>query len=132
MTQQAAELVDLLDSEVDAIQKIWDRLRAKHQKSSRNYEAVEREIKDEFARIGLVASVKWFTYAVNGQRQDGAMPEISVVGRVEKTEFDRDRQVREVTSNILGIPGQEGVIKVDPDTYRRFREGNSGHGGHHH
>jgi hypothetical protein len=122
--------IDLYDHEVDAIQRVWDTLRDRHQKATRNYDAVEREIISRFAEAGFVVQVNWYRYSLDGVVQDGAaMPEVSIVGRCEKHEFDHDRQVREVTANILGIPGQEGVIRTDDGgVFRQFREG----GGHDH
>lgn len=106
--------IELLDSEVDQIQKVWDLLRKKHQKSYRNYVGVESEIKGRFADIGFVVTVNWFKYAIDGQVGEGASPEITIVGRVNSGhQFDHDQQVKEVTSNILGLPGQEGVIRTD-------------------
>jgi hypothetical protein len=128
--------IELLDSEVDRIQKVWDQLRDRHQKTTRNYDAVEREIVGRFADEGFVVHVNWYKYAIDGVIQEGAaMPEVTIVGRCDpKAEFDHDRQVHEVTSNILELPGQQGVIKTDQgDAFRTFREGGGDHGhGHHH
>jgi hypothetical protein len=130
MTEIPRPPVELLDSEVDRIQKIWDTLRDRHQKGFRNYDAVEREIVGRFADQGFIAHVSWYRYSIDGVPQDGAMPEVSIVGRCDpKHQFDHDRQVHEVTSNILGLPGQEGVIKTDQgDAFKNFR---AGHGGGH-
>jgi hypothetical protein len=121
--------IELYDHEVDRIQAVWDRLRDRHQKATRNYDDVEREIVGRFAEAGFVAHVNWFRYEVDGVPQaDAAMPEVTIVGRCEPHDFDHDRQVHEVTANILGIPGQEGVIKTDDSgVFRNARE----HGHHH-
>ena len=127
--------IELLDSEVDRIQAVWDRLRDRHQKAFRNFDAVEREIVGRFAEAGFIVHVNWFQYAVDGVPQSGAaMPEVTIVGRCDpKHEFDHDRQVHEVTSNILGLPGQEGVIRTDQgETYRLFKGGKGEGHGHHH
>ena len=123
--------IDLLDSEVDRIQKVWDQLRDRHQKSFKNYDAVEREIVGRFADAGFVVHVSWFKYSLDGVPQEGAaLPEVTVVGRCDpKHEFDHDKQVHQVTSNILGLPGQEGVIKTDQGSV--FRDFRAGHGGGH-
>lgn len=115
MTEMSRPPIELYDSEVDAIQRVWDTLRDRHQKSLKNFDQVEREIVSRFADAGFVVHVNWFKYAIDGVEQDGAaMPEITIVGRCDpKQEFDHDKQVAEVTRNILGIPGQEGVIKTD-------------------
>jgi hypothetical protein len=134
MTTVPRPPIELLDSEVDAIQKVWDALRDRHQKAFRNYDDVEREIVGRFADAGFIVHVSWYKYAIDGVPQsDAASPEITIVGRCDpKHEFDHDRQVHEVTSNILDIPGQEGVIKTDQgDTFKWFEEGGS-HGHHSH
>lgn len=126
MTEIPRPPIDLYDHEVDRIQKVWDQVRDRHQKGFRNYDAVEREIVGRFADEGFVVHVNWYKYSLDGIPQDGAaMPEVSVVGRCDpKHEFDHDQQVHEVTSNILGLPGQEGVIRTDlGSTYRESREG---------
>jgi hypothetical protein len=133
MTERPApQAIDLYDHEVDRIQQVWDTLRDRHQKATRNYDAVEREIISRFADAGFVAHVSWFRYEVDGVLQDdAAMPEVTITGRCEPHEFDHDQQVAEVTSNILGIPGQEGVIRTDDSgVFRQFREG-GGHGHQH-
>ena len=117
--------IELYDSDIDRIQQVWDTLRDRHQKSFRNFDAVEREIVGRFADAGFVAHVNWFRYEIDDVPQDGAaMPEVTIVGRCDpRHEFDHDRQVHEVTSNILDIPGQEGVIETDlGGTYRGSRE----------
>jgi hypothetical protein len=132
--------IDLYDHEIIAIDGVLEKLRFK-QGHRHNYNDLEREIRERFAEIGLVVSVTWREYAIGGVKQEGAMPDITPVARTEPHEFDHDRQVHEVTHNILDIPGQEGVIKTDESgTFRKFREehGNNhphshGHGhGHGH
>lgn len=129
--------IDLLDSEVDRIQKVWDQLRDRHQKGLRNFDAVEREITGRFADEGFVVHVNWFRYEIDGVPQtDAAMPEVTIVGRCDpKHVFDHDQQVREVVDNILDLPGQEKgeVIKTDLGrTYKDFREGHGSAAGHDH
>lgn len=128
--------IELYDHEVDQIQKVWDQLRDRHQKGFRNFDAVEREITGRFADEGFIVQVNWYRYEIDGVPQDGsAMPEVTIVGRCDpKHEFDHDQQVHEVTSNVLDLPGQEGVIKTDDgDAFRKFREGGGDHGhGHSH
>jgi hypothetical protein len=125
--------IELYDHEVDRIQKVWDLLRERHQKSTRNYDTVEREIVGRFAEAGFVVHVNWFAYSLDGIPQEGASPEVTIVGRCDpKHEFDHDQQVHEVVSNILDIPGQEGVIKTDDGgVFKDFREGGHGHGHQH-
>jgi hypothetical protein len=102
----------------------------------RNYQAFEREAGSRFAEAGFRIKVDWYEYSIGGVPQEGAMPEITVMGRIEApAAFDHDRQVHEATHNLLRIPGEEGVIKTDPETLKRFlgeQQGNHGHGGHPH
>ena len=64
--------IELYDSDIDRIQQVWDTLRDRHQKSFRNFDAVEREIVGRFADAGFVAHVNWFRYEIDGVPQDGA------------------------------------------------------------
>lgn len=130
----ATDVLDLYDHEVEEILQLQLRLSEKARYGRHNYTDFEREIRERFAGIGFTVEVSWYGFAVGGQKQDGAMPEVTVTGRTDAGHvFDKDRQVHEVTRNVLGIPGEEGVIKTDPDTLKNFREGNEGHGhGHGH
>lgn len=128
----ASDIADLYDTEVEQILQVQERLndRARHRRH--NYNDFDREIREAFAEIGFTVEVNWHEFAVGGQKQDGAMPEVTVTGRTDESRvFDKDRQVHEVTHNVLGIPGEEGVIKTDPDTLKNFREGQGGHGHSH-
>ncbi len=119
------ELVDLLDSEVIEIQKVWDSLRSRHQKYHRNYLAFEREAEDKFGEIGFAVAISWNEYSLGGVKQEGLMPTIEIKSRCAPKAFDRDRMVHEVTDNILGLPGQAkgDVIKTDDgEAFKRFRE----------
>jgi hypothetical protein len=121
----ADDLADLLDSEVIEIQKVWDSLRSRHQKYHRNYHAFEREAQDLFGQIGFVVGITWNEYAVGGVKQDGLMPTIEIRDRCEKKAFDRDQMVKEVTDNILDLPGQAkgDVIRTDEgDAFKKFRQ----------
>lgn len=119
---------EVYDSEIIKIEKVLERLKASST-GHRDYESFNREIKERFAEIGFVVSVKWFEFAVGGQKQDGYMPEVEITGRTEHHTFDHDRMVSEVTGDLLGL-GEGGVIKTDPGL---FHEGNSdGHAGHGH
>lgn len=102
---------DLLDSEILAIEKAYEAL-GKKNGQRRDIAAFEREIKDRFFDIGFAVDVAWYEFAVDGVKQEGCyMPEISIVGRVDKTAFDHDQKVAEVTRNVLELPGEGGVIK---------------------
>lgn len=105
-------MIDVYDHEVDELIRVQHVLEQRAHDRMRNYGDFEREIKERFAEIGFVVDVNWFSYAVNGEVQAmSAMPEVSVVGRTDPSfVFDQDRQVHEVTSNLLGLSGDQGVI----------------------
>jgi hypothetical protein len=129
----AADVSDLYDHEVERILQLQVRLNDRARYRRHNYNDFDREIREAFAGIGFTVEVNWHEFGVDGQKQDGAMPEVTVTGRTDPSHvFDKDRQVHEVTSDLLGL-GEEGVIKTDRDTVRNFMEGNAGHGhGHGH
>jgi hypothetical protein len=123
VTQQ----IDVYDHEVDQLIAIQETLMARCG-SLRNYGDFEREIKDRYAEAGFVAQVVWRRYSIDGVPQEGALPDVTIVGRTGRHDFDHDRQVHEVTSNLLGIPGQEGVIRTDQGgSFKAFREHGHGH-----
>jgi len=127
-----ADVLDVYDHEVDELMKVQARLtdRARHRRH--NFLDFQREIEQAFAEVGFTVHVNWHKFAIDGQEQDGAMPEVTVTGRTDPGFiFDKDRQVHEVTSNILDLPGETGVIKTDRETVRRFMDGNGGHGHDH-
>jgi hypothetical protein len=51
------------------------------------------------------------------------MPEVTITDRCERKPFDHDQMVHEVTHNILGLPGQEGVIKTNTPGMSRLIQG---------
>jgi hypothetical protein len=127
----ASDVLDLYDHEVEEILRLQLKLNDKARYGRHNFIDFEREIRERFAGIGFAVEVSWYGFSVGGQPQDGAMPEVTVTGRTDgKHVFDPDRQVHEVTRDVLGL-GEEGVIKTDPDTLKNFLEGNGGHGHDH-
>lgn len=122
------DILDVYDTEIEKILTVKAALDARARQRGHNYNDFEREIRDRFAKIGFTVDVNWYKFTVDGTEQDGAMPEITVTGRTgQDFAFDPDRQVHEVTHNVLGIPGQEGVIRTDPATVKQILERN-GHG----
>lgn len=113
-----SELVNLLDSEVDLLQKTAETLQDRTYKTH-NLAAFEREILERFQEVGFRVDVKWFT----AQDEDGRpvegvfMPQVDVVGRctpLKPGEFDHDQMRHEVVNNYLGLPSQDaGIIKPD-------------------
>jgi hypothetical protein len=56
---------------------------------------------------------------------NAAMPEVTITDRCERKPFDHDQMVHEVTHNILGLPGQEGIIRTNKDSYTKLVEGHA-------
>jgi hypothetical protein len=128
-------VIDIYDSEIDKILEVQQLLQQRARERMFNYNDFEREIKERFEDIGFIVAVNWHSYAVNGEVQAmSAMPEVAITGRTDPSfAFDPDRQVHEVTRNVLGLPGEEGVIKTDlGETFKDFQKGHSGAHGHHH
>ncbi|MCW2929905.1 MAG: hypothetical protein JWM19_867 [Actinomycetia bacterium] len=124
MTQN---VLDTYDHEVEAILALLASLNERAKARRHNYGDFEREIREKFAGLGFTVDVNWYEFEVSGRKQDGAMPEITVTGRTDKDfTFDPDRQVHEVTSDVLGL-GDEGVIKTDKETVSRLLDGHGGH-----
>jgi hypothetical protein len=129
-----SDVLDVYDHEVDDLMRVQARLTEKARYRRVNYNDFDREIREAFAEIGFTVQVNWHRFSVGGQEQEGAMPEVTVTGRTAPHVFDKDRQVHEVTRNVLGLPEEDaGVIKADRETVRSFMEGGGGHGhGHSH
>jgi hypothetical protein len=84
-------------------------LKSRTAQGSIEYDSFQREIKERFYEIGFIVDVVW--YETN--MAEVKMPEIVIKGRTEnKFVFDRDRQVHEVTNDVLDL-GTGGVIKAD-------------------
>jgi hypothetical protein len=130
-----ADALDVYDHEVDDLMRVQARLTDRARYRRHNFTDFQREITEAFAEIGFTVHVNWHRFSIDGREQDGAMPEVTVTGRTDPLfTFDKDRQVHEVTRNVLGLPEEDaGVIKTDHETVRRFMEGSDGHGhGHSH
>jgi hypothetical protein len=127
-----SSVLDLYDHEVRAVIGLLAELNEKAGAGHLNYGAFEREIRDKFAKLGFTVDISWYEYSIEEVKQDGAMPEITITGRTDdKFQFDPDRQVHEAVHNVLELPGEEGWIRTDPDTLKRFTEGQGGHGNDH-
>lgn len=93
------------DHEVLKIEKVLERLRQRAS-SRRVLDDFDREARQRFEDIGFVVKINWYETNVEGT----FMPEIEVVGRTERHDFDHDRMVHEVTGDLLET-GNGGVIK---------------------
>lgn len=125
-----SDVLDVYDHEVEAMLGLLADLRELASSRRHNYGDFERMIRDRFASIGFTVDVSWYEFEVDGQPQEGAMPEVTVTGRTDaRFQFDPDRQVHEAVSNVLGLPGEEGWIRTSPGPVRRFLDGKGkGHG----
>jgi hypothetical protein len=97
-------LIDLYDSEILKIEKVVEVLNRKIGQMH-NLESFRTEIMDRFNEIGLVVHVTVYT--------DNGEPEIfsyviRIDGRTEAIQWDPDRQVHEVRTDILDLlPNEE-------------------------
>jgi len=115
-------VIDLYDTEIIEAEKVLDTLSKRNWKQHMDLDAFDREIKDRFAQIGLVVEVKWWHTNVENVK----MPEVEIVGRTERHEFDHDRLRHEVVNDVLEL-GTGGVIKMDKEQVRQIKETEEGH-----
>lgn len=102
-------LPEIYDSEIDKIHRLTDALNTKYKQGVRDVQGAQDEIKERFAGIGFVVTVKWWETNVEGLY----LPEVEFTGRTDPNfVFDQNQQVHEVTSDLLGL-GEGGVIKSD-------------------
>jgi hypothetical protein len=95
--------IELYDSEIAKIDKTVEVL-ARRQGTRTDLEGFRREIIDRFAdMVGLKVTVNVYETNQRGMYWF----EVQIVDRTDAHEFDHDRQVHEVTSNLLEIPGEE-------------------------
>jgi hypothetical protein len=103
------DLLNILDSEIDALQRgpfAW--AREQQEKGNVDLESFRKEAVNRFAECGFRVNV--LTYATDIQGVYAF--DFELIGRTEKKAFDFDRMVYEVTNNILELPGEEkGFIK---------------------
>ncbi len=100
---------NILDSEVAQLHEVWKALTARTYKSH-NLQQFHDEIVERYADIGWKAKVNWFETDAQGTY----IPEIEIVDRHVKEEFDHEKMRHEVVNNFLDLPTQEaGIIKTD-------------------
>lgn len=89
------------------IEKPW---RALQQKSAAantiDRDAFDREIRERFGEVGIIVDVLWHYSALPGCY----IPEVEPYALTFDPNEDPDRQVRDVTADVLGL-GESGVIK---------------------
>lgn len=126
-----SDVLDLYDSEMKQVVALHLELNELARGRQHNYASFERTARDKFAELGMTIDVNWYEFELDGVKQDGAMPEITITGRTDTAfRFDPDRQVHEAVYDVLGL-GEAGWIKTDPETLRRFLGGQGGHGHDH-
>lgn len=96
----------IYDHEVLGVEKVLLRIRERAA-SRRDLNDFDREIRERFEDIGFVVRIDWYDTNAEGV----FMPEITLSGRTEKHTFDFDKQVSEVTGDVLEL-GEGGVIKT--------------------
>lgn len=118
-------MIEVYDHEVLQIEQAKKDLEA-HAQGRRNYEDFDREIKEKFASIGFAVTVNWYTAANpdNTEIEGVLIPDITVDGRIGTDgaiaepgtfTFDHDRQVHEVTHDLLELGDEaSSVIKTGP------------------
>jgi|JI9StandDraft_1071089.scaffolds.fasta_scaffold06787_6 hypothetical protein len=124
--------VELHDYEIIKVENVLRTLNSF--KSSMTWEQFERNAIDEFGAIGLKVVVLWEVGGLEAMptemveatlklmlRPGIPTPEISIVDRLEKVDFDHERQTWEVQRDILGIDqpgaiGKNGLITPPKST----------------
>lgn len=103
---------DIHDSEIAEIGQLLEFF-GQRAGQRRDYDAFQREIEERFHTIGWAVDVSWNEFALDGAKIEGALsPMIEIVGRVDRTTFDHDQKVHEVTRDILDLK-EGGIIKSD-------------------
>lgn len=124
---ETADILDIYDSEVDKIHAVH-RVLSSRAEGRVDRDAFDREIHERFHEIGFTVSTLWYHAADDRGAVDGlVMPEITINGRIDAAhEFDYDRQVHEVTHDLLGI-GDGGVINTGGPLPQSQREALADH-----
>lgn len=118
--------MDINDSELLKLERVIEWAKGAQQ-SYRNIDQFTKDVKERINGCGFECTVKVFD-----TNEDGVFAfEIEIDGRLGSS-FDPDRQVHEVTNNLLELPGQDkGFIDtkgyLDKLAQREFRRKQSGH-----
>lgn len=100
---------EIYDTEIIAIQEVLEAMKKRGEQGGTDFGMWDAECQDRFAKIGFKVVINWYRTNVEGV----LIPEITISDRTERHDFDHDRQVAEVTGDVLGF-GEGGVIKTDP------------------
>lgn len=124
-TDSEMEEIELYDHERKAISDVYARL-SENIGANRTLTSFEDEIVTRMGEIGFRVKVLFF----EAQRESGErfiMPQVSVIGRIEKEDedgFDHARQAHEVQTDLLGLRKGEDVRVSKPLTgYSRSSSG---------
>ena len=121
------DILNVYDSEVRQLLELQRALTDRVYGRQLNYNDFEREIREKAAELGFTVNVNWYEFEIDGVKQEGAMPEVTVTGRTDTAfRWDPDRQVHQAVNDVLGL-GESGWIKTDPETLKRFLDGNGEH-----
>jgi len=124
--QTTSRAIELYDSDILVIEKVYKTLQDRSAHNRRDYDAFDREIKERFHDAGFIVDVKWFHTNIEGVK----MPEVDFIGRVDpESEFDHDKMQHEVVEDILDL-GTKGKIAVTADMMKQVRETEEAHKKH--
>jgi hypothetical protein len=112
-----------MDSELLRCEEVIKKLNERQGRGGTNLEKFRQEIVERFAGIGLGVAVRVYT-----TNEEGLYAFDIDIDRRLAGQFDPDRQVHEVTNDLLNL-GEGGVIKSGG---LHLVQGGHGHGGHGH
>ena len=95
--------IDLHDSDIDKMDKGPLAYAKSKAGTSMNIDQFAKDMKEQFANIGFNVEVKVY----DTDQQGTYAFEVEIQGRNALSLFDPDRQVHEVTSNFLQLPGEQ-------------------------
>lgn len=105
---------DLYDSEKIKVREVYRALQDGTMQH-REMGAFQREVRERFAEIGIVARCDFYERGDERHLEGVQVPSITLIRRCEPTkvgDFDHEQMGHEVRSNILGVKGQENVQKT--------------------
>lgn len=95
-------MIDINDSELLRLEKVVNWAKSQ-QKTRRDIDQFTRDIREKINAVGFECEVK-----VMETNEEGVYGfDIELNGRVGGSSFDPDRQVHEVTRNLLELPGEQ-------------------------
>lgn len=117
-------MTEINDSELIKLERVikWAQ---SQQQSRRDIDQFTKDIREKVNAVGFECEVKVF----DTEDPEVYAFDIEINGRIGGSIFDPDRQVHEVTSNLLDLPGQEKGFIASRDYLDRLvnRERRKGH-----